>query len=279
MNQQMKGILKNIIGKILITILPKRASELSNKGMTIDMGLTGKDSLMRFAILEKAKRKKDFETLSKFHQYFWVNRGEEYFSSSYNENVLEYFFIPKCSFLFDLLQEQLKKESGKYNMLVEIGTGDGKVLEYLSLRFPQIGIFVGIDLSNSQVDANKNKYDKSTNLEFVASDGFDWIKKNGHNYMIIVTSRGVLEYFTQSRLQAFFDEINNIGKIIFIAIEPTGVDHDFSKNSNSEIYGYENSFSHNYVKIFKNSGFNIWHQSKILYSNDECYMNFIGAKN
>lgn len=276
---QMKSLLKNIIGKILIVLLPNKVRELSNKGMTIQMDLSRKESLIRYALLEKAKKKNDFESLSNFHQNYWVNKGEEYFSSNFNDNILETFFIPKCSFLFDLLQEQLKNESVKYKTLIEIGTGDGRVLEYLSAKFPQIGRFIGIDLSIAQIDTNKKLFNKSANLEFVASDGFDWIKENRLDHTIIVTSRGVLEYFTPSKLQAFFNELNDIGKIIFIAIEPTGIDHNFVKNPNSEIYGFENSFSHNYAQLFRNSGFNIWHQSKILYSHPECYINFIGAKN
>lgn len=275
----MKSLIKNIIGKILIVLQPKRASYLIKKGMTINMGLSRKDSLMCYALLEKAKKDKDFEKLSKFHQDFWENSGKEYFSSGHNNKVLETFFIPKCSFLLDLLEEQMKNESGKYNMLVEIGTGDGTILEYINKKFPKIERFVGIDLSISQIEANKKIFHKNPKLEFVASDGFDWIKKNGQDHMIILTSRGVLEYFTQSRLEAFINEINNIGKIIFIAIEPTGIDHDFLKNPNSEIYGHENSFSHNYARIFENSGFTLWHKSKISISYPDCYLNFIGAKN
>ena len=231
----MKSIIKNILGKILISIQPKKARELLTKGMTIDMDLSKANRLMRNYLLKKAKKNNDFETLSQFHQNYWENRGEEYFSSKFNDNVLDNFFKPKCSFLFDLLQEQLQNEKGKYNTLVEIGTGDGKVLEHLSVRFPKIERFIGIDLSISQIKANKKFFNHNTNLEFVASDGFEWFKNNGEAHMIIVTSRGVLEYFTQSKLQSFFDHLNKIGKIIFIAIEPTGINHDFFKNPNSEI--------------------------------------------
>jgi hypothetical protein len=275
----MKKFLKMIVGQILIVIMPKKVAALCGEGMTIDMGLATRDRLIRYAILEKAKKKKDFEALSNLHQDYWLNKGEEYFSSGFNNNILENFFIPKCSFLFDLLQEQLKVESVQYNTLVEIGTGDGKILEHLSKKFSQINKFVGIDLCAAQIEANKKVFNKNSNLEFVASDGFEWIKKNGHDHMIIVTFRGVLEYFTQSKLQALFNELNNKRKIIFLAIEPTGVNHDFFKNSDSEIYGSENSFSHNYEQVFRNSGFNLWHHSKKLYANADCYINFIGAKN
>lgn len=274
----MKNFLKNTIGNILIAIQPEKAKELSNKGMTIIVNLSFKDRLMRFALLEKAKKQKDFETLSNFHEDFWTNKGEQYFNTR-PDNLLESFFIPKCSFIMDLLEEQFKNEDGKYNTLVEIGTGEGIVLDYLSDRFPEINRFIGIDLSVSRIEANKKIFKKNDKLEFVVSDAVDWFKKNGHDHMIVITSGGVLEYFTQSRLQGFFNELNNIKKIIFIAIEPIGVHHDFLKNPNSEIYGNENSFSHNYEKLFKDAGFNIWHQSKLPYPESDFYMNFIGVKN
>jgi precorrin-6B methylase 2 len=275
----MKSLIKSTIGKVLIIIFTKKAKELSSKGMTIVVSLTFTERLMRDALLHKAKKEKDFDTLSKFHQYFWKNKGEEYFSTRKYNKVLEEFFVPQCSFLLDLLQEQLQKEAGKYNMLVEIGTGEGTVLEHLSLKMPQIERFVGIDLSTSQIDTNKKLFNKSPKLEFIASDAFDWIKDNRQDYMIIFTCNGVLEYFTQSRLQDFFNELNSMGKIIFIAIEPVGVSHNFLKNPNSEIYGSENSFSHNYEKMFQDAGFTIWHQSKIIYPQSDLYNNLIGAKN
>lgn len=275
----MKHLIKNTIGKILILILPKKTIELSSRGLTIQMDLSIKERLIRNVLLERAKKKNDFDTLSNYHKDFWLSRGRDYFSSRYNSNILENFFKPNCSFLLNSLEEQLQKESGKYNMLVEIGTGDGSVLKYLSERFSTVENFVGIDLSASQIESNKKLLTKNPKLKFVAADGFDWIKKYGSNHMVVLTSRGVLEYFTQTRIQELFKHLSTYKKIIFIAIEPTGADHNFLKNPNSQIYGYENSFSHNYVKMFANSGFDIWHESKIFNSSSNCYMNFIGAAN
>ena len=52
----MKDISKTIVGSILIIVMPKKAKQLSNKGMTIVVGLTLKERLMRHALLGKAKR-------------------------------------------------------------------------------------------------------------------------------------------------------------------------------------------------------------------------------
>lgn len=273
----MKNQLKNIIGQILIVILPKKASSIVSKGISFGINLSLTERLMREALLKNAEKSKDFETLSRFHFNYWSNSGKDYFSGKFAENVLESFFLPKCSFLFDLLKEQLEKEPKSFHTLVEIGTGDGSVLEHLSTRFSQLQNFVGIDLSAEQIEKNKKVYSKNNSLEFVASDAFEWVKKNGRSNTIFVTSRGVLEYFTEQKLQDFFTMLNGIDNIIFVAIEPTGVDHDFSKNPHTQLYGFESSFSHNYPRLFKNAGFTLWHESRILYS-DDVYFNFIGAR-
>ncbi|GAB1858557.1 hypothetical protein MHTCC0001_33960 [Flavobacteriaceae bacterium MHTCC 0001] len=274
----MKELVKNIVGNVLLKIMPKRADKIAREGMTINLNLTKVDLLIKNALLKQAEKSNDFETLSEFHFNYWNQKGKEYFEGQFNNDTLNDFFIPNCSFLLDLLQKELEKKTEHYSMLVEIGTGDGTVLEYLSTRFPQIDRLVGIDLCELQIDKNKKTFKANPNLEFVASDGIDWIIENGQPNMIIFTSRGVLEYFTALSLQKFFRGLSKIGNVIFMAIEPTAVGHDFSKNPNSQIYGFEKSFSHNYIKLFKESNFNIWHHSTIPYSK-EINFNFIGASN
>ncbi len=145
---------------------------------------------------------------------------------------------------------------------MEIGTGNGKVLEYLSSEFPKIEKFIGIDLSQAQIEINKKQYQKNSKLEFVASDAYEWVKENGQSNTVFVTNGGVLEYFTEERLQLFLKEIYKLGKIYFVAIEPNSIEHNFEANPNTETYGNERSFSHNYPKLFKNAGFGLWHFSQ-----------------
>lgn len=85
----------------------------------------------------------------------------------------------------------------------------------------------------------------------MTSDALDWVKEHGQGNTIFVTSRGVLEYFMEPRLQELFNEINRLGKTFFIAIEPNGANHNFETNPNSQLYGHEPSFSHNYPELFK----------------------------
>lgn len=280
--RKIRSILVNMlsftIGNGLIFLFPKKAIRLSEKGMTLVMNnnLNLLERLMRHAILKKVEKKADVETLAKLHRNYWVNQGSEFFSST--NDSFENEFLPNCSFIFNLLKNELSNQTVHYTTLVEVGTGNGNVLNYLCSAFPEIDRFIGIDLSPVQIELNRKKFIENKKLEFVASDGFDWVKTHGQGHTIFVTSRGVLEYFTEKRLQAFFKEINQLGKTMFVAIEPNGVAHNFKVNPHSELYGHERSFSHNYPELFKNAGFSLWHLSSKPHD-DAAVLSFIGAKN
>ncbi|UII76106.1 methyltransferase domain-containing protein [Flagellimonas sp. HMM57] len=273
------NFLSSTVGAFLVYIAPSKAKELASKGMTLvmDKDLTILEKLMRRAILRKLEKNGNFDTLADFHQNFWVEKGDNFFTA--NDSQLENVFIPSCDFIFDLLKNQLTKETEKFTTIVEIGTGNGTVLNHLSHKFSQMDKLIGIDLNKTQTLKNKEKYKNNPRLEFVAGDGFDWLEKNGKSHTIFLTFMGVLEYFTENRLQAFFEAANNLGKIIFIAIEPNDSNHDLELNPRSKVYGPESSFSHNYPNLLKKAGFNLWHYSKKTFEGDTNYIVFVGAKN
>lgn len=272
-------LLTMTIGNLLVFLKPEKARQLSANGLTIvnkTNTMSISERLMRSAILKKFEKSKDYNTLEELHKNYWSNKGSDFFMET--EDSFEKEFLPNCAFIFDELESKLHNSTTEYTTLVEIGTGNGRVLDYLNSRFQNINRFVGIDLSTEQIDLNSKKFGNDPRMEFVAVDGFDWVKAHGRGNTIFLTSRGVLEYFTEERLQAFLNEINHLGKIIFIAIEPKGTDHDYATNPGSQPYGYERSFSHNYERLFKNAGFSLWHSSyKPLDS--LALMGFVGAEN
>lgn len=282
MKNKLKPILYQFLivtfGNLLLFLRPKRARQLAENGLTllINNNMSIPDRLMRGAIFKKLEKKLDYDTLAELHQNYWTNKGVDFFSET--EASFENEFLPNCAFIFDELEETLSNSPVKFHTIVEIGTGNGSVLNYLSSKFPKINQFIGIDLSPVQIQINRKKFNANKKLHFIASDGFEWVKEHGQGDSIFVTSRGVLEYFTEERLQVFLKEINNLGKIYFVAIEPKGIEHNFETNPNSQPYGHERSFSHNYPKLFENAGFSLWHMSyKPL--NHTTIMGFIGAEN
>lgn len=271
-----------LLGNVLVILQPKKARQLSENRITLvhknKKNMSLPERLMRYALVKKLEKIEDHDTIAELNRNFWVNnKATELFLET--EDTFNTDFLPNCTFIFDLLKKELSNQSEEFDTLVEIGTGNGDVLNYLSAEFPQIDRFIGIDLSQHQIDINNNRFNRDDKLEFVAADAFDWVKEHGHSKTIFVSSRGVLEYFLETRLQEFLNEINLLGKIFFIAIEPNGADHDFETNPNTQLYGNEPSFSHNYPKLFKNAGFSLWHFSQKPWFQDHNIQTFIGAKN
>lgn len=275
-------ILTGTLGNALVLLQPEKARQLSENRIALvhrnKNNMTISERLMRAALMKKLEKIQDYDAIAEQNRDFWTNhKATELFSEL--EDTFTTDFLPNCTFIFELLKKELSNQSEEFHTIVEIGTGNGDVLNYLSSEFPEINRFVGIDLSRDQIELNNIKFQKNEKLEFVAADAFDWVKEHGQSNTIFVTSRGVLEYFIEPRLQKFFIEINRLGKTIFIAIEPNGADHNFEINPNSQLYGHEPSFSHNYPGLFKKAGFDVWHFSQKVWSKASDMQTFIGAKN
>ncbi|MBC3847751.1 class I SAM-dependent methyltransferase [Winogradskyella echinorum] len=277
-----RGLAK-VLGNTLVHLRPKKARQLAEDRITLvhknKKYLSLQEKLMRYALIQKLEKIQDYDKIAELNREFWTNKGATEFFTEV-ENTFETDFLPNCTFVFNLLKKELLSVDIEFNTLVEIGTGNGKVLNYLSSEFPEIKRLVGIDLSLKQVEINRNKFKNSnTRIEFVASDAFDWIKEHGQSGTIFVTSRGVLEYFLEERLQDFLSHISQLGEIMFVAIEPNAANHNFETHPNTQLYGLEPSFSHNYPKLFKNAGFSLWHFSQKIWNNPTMNRTIIGAKN
>jgi precorrin-6B methylase 2 len=271
------------LGNILIFLMPKKASQLPKNRITLvhknKNNLNILERLMRYALVQKLEKIQNHDIIAEANREFWTNNNNATELFLETDDTFKTDFLPNCTFIFDILKTQLSNQSDPFDTIVEIGTGSGEVLKYLSIEFPQIKRLVGIDLSQHQVDINNEKFKNDKKLEFVASDAYDWIKKYGQSNTIFVSSRGVLEYFLEQRLQDFLKEVNQLGKIIFVAIEPNASDQNFETQHNTKLYGNEPSFSHNYPKLFKNADFNLWHFSQKPWFNGGNTQTFIGAKN
>lgn len=284
MNKRLKSFLYPFLtgtfGNILVFLRPEKARQLSEDRILLVFknkdNLSIQEQLMRGALVRKLEKIKDYKSIADSNHDFWVTKAPKLFLET--EQLFNTHFLKNCTFIFDLLKKELSNHSEKFNTLVEIGTGNGSVLNYLSSEFPEINRFVGIDLSSDQTELNNKKYINNKKLEFVAADAFDWIKANGQTNTIFVT-RDTLEYFLEPNLQELFNDIQRLGKIIFVAIEPNGSDHNFETHPSSQLYGNEPSFSHNYPKLIKNAGFTVWHFSRKSSYGVDNSQSFIGAIN
>ena len=247
--------------------------------MTLVLGdnLSATERLMRRAILKKIEKTEDHDKLSELHKTYWVKQGDDFVNNT--QNNLENIHLPAYKTILDVLRNEVSKESFTFGKLVEIGTGNGSVLNYLSSNYSDVEELIGIDLSKEQTKTNNITYNSNPKLEFIAGDVLDWIENQQQGNFVFFTFRGVLEYFSQHQLSRFFEKLNSLGNVIFYAIEPTDAEHNYEKYPNSKVYGVEGSFSHNYAKLFKDAGFKIWHQEQKEELGQTNIISVIGAKN
>lgn len=270
-----------LVGNVLVFIRPNKAKQLSENRITLvhknKKHLSIQERLMRYALVQKLEPIEDPEIIAEQNRKFWEDSSAvELFDET--EDTFHTDFLPNCTFIFEQLKIELSKESEEYNTIVEIGTGNGDVLNYLSEQFPEVNRLIGIDLSQHQINLNTERFKENQRLEFVAADAYDWVSELGKSNAIYVSSRGVLEYFLEERLLELLSKIHKLGNIFFVAIEPNGNDHDFETQPNTQLYGNEPSFSHNYPLLFRNAGFTLWHFSQQPWYNGGNLQTFIGAK-
>ncbi|WP_179349059.1 class I SAM-dependent methyltransferase [Winogradskyella pacifica] len=273
------GFLTNTVGSLLVTLRPQKVKQLSEKGLTLVLGdnLSLSERLMRRAILKKIEKNEDHDQLAQLHKTYWAKQGDHFVNNT--EDNLKNIHLPAYKDTLDVLKNEISNAPIAFEKLVEIGTGNGSVLNYLSLNYPDIKDFIGIDLSEEQTKINQINYKDNSKLKFIGGDVLDWLENQQQGNFVFLTFRGVLEYFTQQQLITFFKKLNTLGNIIFYAIEPTDSEHNYETNPNSKVYGVEGSFSHNYEKLFKDTGFNVWYSDAKSESGHPYIIKIVGSKN
>ena len=273
------GFLTNTVGSLLVTLRPQKVKQLSEKGLTLVLGdnLSLSERLMRRAILKKIEKNEDHDQLAQLHKTYWAKQGDHFVNNT--EDNLKNIHLPAYKDTLDVLKNEISNAPMAFEKLVEIGTGNGSVLNYLSSNYPDIKDFIGIDLSEEQTKINQINYKDNSKLKFIGGDVLDWLENQQQGNFVFLTFRGVLEYFTQQQLITFFKKLNALGNIIFYAIEPTDSEHNYETNPNSKVYGVEGSFSHNYEKLFKDTRFNVWYSDAKSESGHPYIIKIVGAKN
>ena len=132
------GFLTNTVGSLLVTLRPQKVKQLSEKGLTLVLGdnLSLSERLMRRAILKKIEKNEDHDQLAQLHKTYWAKQGDHFVNNT--EDNLKNIHLPAYKDTLDVLKNEISNAPMAFEKLVEIGTGNGSVLNYLSLNYPDI---------------------------------------------------------------------------------------------------------------------------------------------
>ena len=252
---------KAMAGNLLKVLRPALAKQVDEKPFDPEWGSAGK--LIRNAHLLNAVERRDHETLRRYFTHYWSSATSVEFYDGFAHRF-EDLFLRHHSVIARHLADLLHRLGEGPIRLVEVGSGDGRVLEWLSRELPGIATLHGVDLNEREIEKCRERHRDSTRLHFHAGDLLGWLRANPAPRTILVTNGGVFEYLLEDELRNLFAELRESCSPCMVAVtESIADDHDLVGEPSSLPYGHEFAFSHNYPAILRGTGFEIgWERNR-----------------
>ncbi|WP_411844972.1 class I SAM-dependent methyltransferase [Roseibacillus persicicus] len=261
--------LKATAGRLLAVLTPAAAARVYQQPFTRE--LKYHERLLRNARQHQAIEERDHETLHQFLIDYWSSPFSQEFFTTFTHRFEELFLRFHTDIVVNLAKQLAALPEHQEVNLVEVGCGDGKVLEYLADRLPRVKHLTGLDLSEEEIAKCRERYPSRKRIAFTAEDVFDWLEANSDTALVFFTNGGVLEYFTRRQLERLFVLLRNRPQPTWIALTETlALDHCLDKEPETFPYGRELAFSHNYSALLSESGFQeVWRRDRPTKSGEE----------
>ncbi|MES2659983.1 MAG: class I SAM-dependent methyltransferase [Verrucomicrobiota bacterium] len=248
-------LLKGIIGNLLMVLRPQLSAAVKAAPFRENWPAAGK--LIRNGHLLNAVAKKDHALICRFLSDFWSSQASVDFYTGLSHRY-ETLFLRHHEAIVGETVEACQKAGGKFHQLIELGAGDGRVIEHFSRHFREITEFHAIDINAEQVVNNRRIYAAQPALHFHHADIRKWIPQHAEAGTVVIVNGGVLEYLTRPELAVMLEHLAGHCSPCVIAItESIATDHDLQSEPGTYPYGLELSLSHNYLALLREVGFDI----------------------
>lgn len=242
-------------GRIIRRFRPVLAAQVGEGPFSQDWGPVAK--LLRNAHLADLIDRKDHEAIHRFHQAFWASPQARSFYTSF-AGRFEDVFLAHHAGIVEVISEVVQAWSDPLPRLVEIGSGDGRLLEYLSEHLPDVAEFHGVELNAEQVARCQARLQGRPRLAFHHNDSRTWLEQHSRSGTVLLTNGGVGEYSTRGQLLALLERLRASGGPCAVAFTETiATDHCLDTERESIPYGRELAFSHHYPAIAEEAGFQV----------------------
>lgn len=260
--------IKALVGNIIKTVNPRLAEAVDAAPFDPSWGAAGK--LIRNAHLAEAVGNGDHEKLRRYFTHYWSSATSVEFYDGFAHRF-EDLFLRHHSVIARHLAECLPRLGPGPVRLVEVGSGDGRVLEWFSRELPEIDTFHGVDLNENEIGKCRDRHRTSARLQFHAGDLLGWLRANPAPATVLVTNGGVFEYLLESEMRQLFTELRESCSPCLVAVtESIADDHDLADEPSSLSYGREFAFSHNYPAILRETGYEIeWERDRLTQPGEE----------
>ncbi|WAC18316.1 class I SAM-dependent methyltransferase [Luteolibacter sp. SL250] len=260
-------LLKGTAGRMLMSVRPDLSTAIKSKPFSNHPPLSGR--LIRNGHFMKAVGEEDHAMIRDFLRDYWASGASDEFYEGLSHRY-ETLFLAYHSSIVDKTRSAMDGMRNSLRRMVEIGSGDGKILDHFRRCLPDLPEFHGVDVNLQQVENNRLIYRESGRMSFHHSDGLRWMEQNGGPGTVLVTNGGVLEYFTRPELEGLFGRMSREwGGCVVSLTESIAADHDLTREPGTYPYGWELSLSHNYIALLEEAGFTITHVNDRLTTPEE----------
>ena len=247
-----KSTFKYLIGRLLEILAPWIARDLDQDRHS-GRFLRAKRWIF-YARSVHARARGDVDALQKTLSDFWQADAADAYFDQYSDRFAKWFLGPHHEIVDQLA---VLCRSNDYSRLIEVGCGEGKVLEHCAAAMPAVQDFIGVDINPTIIARDKESFAQNSRLQFLTADAPIWLQENAQPGTILMTYGGVMEYFSAATLTTMFTNLAQHGRAAIALVEPVDPNHDLVHDAASHAFGQESSFSHNYEKLLLGAGYKI----------------------
>lgn len=250
-----KDNLKLVIGRVAELALPSLAREIDT-GRAPERAPKLKRAIL-YARLRRAHAKGDIDAMESALGAYWQGGPGDQFHSNFADVRLSVFREQHAQAI-EALADFLAKTDAKFDRLVEIGCGDGKVLAECVKQLPSISQAIGLDINGTAIaSAMAEQAPSDPRLNFLQTDARAWLAQNPLPGTVMLSYGGVLEYFSPENVDRLLEALALTRPAAIVLVEPADPAHDMETQSESSVFGREYSFSHNHRSRMGKAGFRV----------------------
>lgn len=197
-----------------------------------------------------------------------TNKGIDWFEKDLKDHKINEIISEREMIINEL--EEFTKGNKRFDVICEIGTGDGRFLSFLENRFTNFKKLLGVDLNEEFISRNKKVYKNIEKLHFMSgqiSSIMDQVINYAKDSPLLLISVRTLTWFTQTEIEKLFSLIKQSKKHIVIAFSEQNqmdLNKEFKSFIRSDIFFH----SHNYPFLLEKKGLRII-KKEFKYNNQE----------
>lgn len=248
-----RDAIKYAVGRVAELCLPSLVDEI-NENRAPQRARRLKRAIIH-ARTRRASRRGDVPMLERELSNFWAGSAGDRFHATHNDHRFQLFLDQHAGTIIPALKSAMTGHDMR--RLVEIGCGDGLVLDHCAEHFGAPLAYVGLDINAAAIDRARDLAGSAGKFQFIHTDAAQWLRDHPLAGTVILTNGGVFEYFSTARVQALLASVAGHGPTVIGLVEPLAPGHDLATTPGSQVFGRERSFSHNYPHLLAEAGFDV----------------------